>query len=335
MGETILQTPIMRELHNRGYVVYLIMKSLFADAFRTIPYIKLITFGEHDYTYDHSKKEINLSERAMLTIKSKIVHDDVIVSIMHVNGFEEVKQYNAFSSTFGEQTVAGSNFAYSYANWLGIQVADFRIDTGFRDRRVILKRDKESVGIIVGSKEIYRRLNPELVYNIVCKLSSDFNVYLFGQGRGFDDIVCTRNFVDAALEESLNAIREMDVFVGTDSGFIHCALSMNKPVVLIQGREFTDEVVSPEYFDIIRHVSAPDELLTCKKNCKAKVYEKRLPQHHVRLKTPLQKNLWDQDDWSVYPSGLDCHLTGVDCLLNIDTKEVYELVIELVRKDIK
>lgn len=273
LGDTIQTLPALRELKKDAKIICIIPDYLL-PAFETIQWI--------DEFFPFNIKEISLSteEEDGLTLYEVENISERIVN--YISNFKNASLLTTvrLSSSVREKIPCLSHdyrnpinvvdkppyfcFAFAFPYMLGVKIKNYNLEIGFQKKEVEVKSDL-NIGISLGSLTMDKRL-PRSDLDIILEKTKKYNRYVFGIGSkkiesivektGAKSLVNANRFV--GLNETLNYLSKMDIFISPDSGLLHCALAMGVKTVMLPLKTKTPEpwmVAHPKYLN---------KLLLCK-----------------------------------------------------------------------
>lgn len=356
LGEVVVETSVMKEFNKRGYNVYLVIQKPIESAFRLLSYLKEVIplDSDKDFCFSQPGDIVHLSPVSIEEIKKRAKEEDEIIFVSFNGIFEEetvlsfnkynVKYCGSFNNFEKYHRIDGPPSSHDYfASKAGINLSEFSIDVAFPQYNItLLNNGKKNIGIGIGTDGLKsRRIHSDTLNNIINELS-DYNVYVFGLGADKIKLKKT-NCIDLSSEiknsdtliTSLNYLKNMDIFITPDSGFMHCCLAMNVPIVFLQSTAIPELTIHPNKYHLVTRYK-PKEL-TCNKDCLACFHDEFLPEREnleISWRGRLDEKRWSQTPHD--PRELKCYIEqneSVQCLTRVNVIWIKETVDRIIGTD--
>jgi ADP-heptose:LPS heptosyltransferase len=324
LGEIVEQTPLWKTLADEGKKVIVVLLERWGDAFRGLSFVdRLIEGNSRDVQYHYTAPDsVNLGPHLIEEFNQ--MDADIMTPLVFNNADFKGAVYCKTKPLVDLHGMPRKHPSCSTDHWgkmCGVVVSTY--ETFLAERKPITV-NRPAVGVCIGSEEVFRRIPGPTYSKILDYLCDKFNIYAFGRGHDWRNPKVAWLIDAPRLGDSLDYIKQMDVFVTPDSGFAHVAVSYGIPTIVIQGREVTEPLFHYLRWPLVTCYGVPGERLKCNKDCHAKRFELNM----LGMKRPsphwLDKELWSYR--SGYPWDLPCKKNGVDCMSQIDPAELEPLI---------
>lgn len=318
LGENVQQTPIMRVLDQLGYRIQLVIRKRIAPAFELLPYLEsVLPYGEEELLHKHGNTDISLDTLC------PIRPTDVVLSCNRIGNNIRKKTRHIFDPSSPLYPVLPSDNNKSYqegwASRHGIKLENLDMDVEFcEDYDGSLTHP--AIGVCPGSGEKIRRLPISTIDSLVTALSHISQVLILGhdldgQVRRIKlGINMTGPMTPKSLRTSLSYLKNLQLFISTDSGLSFCAIALGIPTIIIQTRTGS-EVIAEIHRNTVRMYRKKNP--QCSQNC--------IP--YLRLSGSPYKVPSD------YPQSLECNQSdSIPCLTDLSIGEIVTMAKEFICK---
>lgn len=346
LGDIVHQTPVARFFHDQGYETFVTTPKHYAPAFESIEFMNVVPipflYFPHKFNQD-AVSEVVFTERGEKYLSSMGLHekDSILVSngILDIPGEYHgtiIDPHHRYSDFKG----APIHRCGRSANSLGLPIDNFEMAVGFNQTEqieIVHEGTKPPIGIAIGSREFLRAVPPEVMFEVIKELQKDFSVHVFGVilqdneemyidkviEAGAYPIIRPSNQNPASLRNLLNWMSKMKLFIGTDSGLLHCAIAMKIKSLYLESCYIIEQLIPQEH---LSHVKTYGEFeLSCKKNCMGKLLRK-----HSKEKPNIDRTtIFDANHDSLYcrPYSLSCFDDGKtypECMSTLNPVKIKE-----------
>lgn len=325
LGDTAVAMPAVKWYHEHGYRTIVFVNDKLTTAFNALNFIDKLIPVKVPFARDlESQNQLDeLQDRLINTVLDTMKLCDGDVCFAAPTSFiwsgkvkQQISQH--ISLVPDAKTNEVGNLCYEALAIMGIEPFHCKPIFGFHRTLCPINKKGYNIGICHGSYARSRRLSPLLMNRLCEQLNKLGRVYLFGTTKDGED-KCSypvyKNFVEhekyqLPVAYTLTCMEKMDVFITPDSGLCHAAAFFDIPTIALISVAIPDVVFTGDKNNISL-VAADDNLLTCKKDCNYKIYEKqgevyRLPFAHLAC--------YNEQKYSV------------QCLDKIDVSNIVELV---------
>lgn len=264
IGDIVLTTPVVRALKEQLYgetIVHYITKKAFAPILENNPYI--------DKVYSIEKDVSEVSEELALEGYTNIIdlhfnlRSTQIKRLLRVTHFS-VKKLNfkkMMLVTFGVNKMPNKHIVDRYMETLkpfgvnrdGKGLDYFIPEKDEVDVSTIGKVEKDKfIGFVIGGAHLGKKMSPEKITSICDKI--DYPIVLLG---GYEDVEAAKYIIkntkgkvfDATgkfrINESASIIDQSKMIITGDTGLMHIAAALKKPIVSIWGCTTPDFGMNP------------------------------------------------------------------------------------------